>query len=47
MGVGINDHGLSITQVTDDNKRLAEFIGFVWSIWFISFIWFVWFVSLI
>jgi len=27
MGVGINDHGLSITQVRGDDKRFAVFIG--------------------
>jgi len=28
--VGINDHGLSITQLRRDDKRFAVFIGSIW-----------------
>ena len=28
--MGINNHGLSITQVRGDDKRFAVFIGSIW-----------------
>ena len=56
MGVGINDHGLSITQVRDDDKRsvksiasiaVIRLIGFVEFFGFVEFVGFVEFIEFI
>ncbi len=47
MGVGINDHGLSITQVRGDDKRSIKSIASIAFIRFIGFVEFFGFIEFI